>query len=238
MIDEIRKNVRVLRDLRGFPTLGTALAGILMVMAVGVAGCNIVVPVAYVIEGPGMIPAEYTLRETSTAVFIEDSENKLPRTALRGILGVEITQLLIENKVMSAGMFVDARDMIGLVRAMETSGRRASIERIGREAGVEQVIYVKIEGFALTLDGVTPRPTAVCSVKVLDLAAGTRVYPIDNKNGRETVGQLREVDPARFESFAKARLIEDELAVRLGRNVAQIFYEHDRVDLGENLGIR
>ena len=46
MIDEIRKNVRVLRDLRGFPTLGTALAGILMVMAVGVAGCNIVVPVA------------------------------------------------------------------------------------------------------------------------------------------------------------------------------------------------
>ena len=87
MIDEIRKNVRVLRDLHGFPTLGTALAGILMVMAAGVAGCNIVVPVAYVIEGPGMIPAEYTLRETSTAVFIEDSENKLPRTALRGILG-------------------------------------------------------------------------------------------------------------------------------------------------------
>ena len=234
MPDDITNNVSATRGSRFI----AACAGLLMILAAGIGGCNIVVPVAYVIEGPGMIPAEFTLRDTSTAVFIDDSENNFPRTALRGILGVEITQLLIDNKVMPASMFVDARDMIGLVRAMETNGRRVSIERIGREAGVEQVIYVKIDGFALTLDGVTPRPTAVCSVKVLDLAAGTRVYPVDNKKGRETVGQLREVDPARFESFAKARIIEDDLAVRLGKNVAQLFYEHDRVDLGENLGIR
>ncbi|MBC04627.1 MAG: hypothetical protein CMJ34_15195 [Phycisphaerae bacterium] len=216
----------------------SACAGFLLVLAAGIAGCNIVVPVAYVIEGPGTIPAEYDLRQASTAVFIDDSENKFPRTSLRGVLGVEITQLLIDNKVMPASMFVDARDMIGLVRAIETNGRRASIERIGREAGVEQVIYVKLEGFSLTLDGVTPRPTAVCSVKVLDLAAGTRVFPLDDSKGRETVGQLREVDPARFDAFAKMRIIEDDLAVRLGRNVAQLFYEHERVNLGENLGIR
>ena len=52
------------------------------------------------------------------------------------------------------------------------------------------------------------------------------------------MAQLREVDPALFETFAKSRIIEDDLAMRLGRNVAQIFFEHDRVDLGENLGIR
>lgn len=234
MPDQTTDTVRRTRGSR----VVSLCAGLLAILAAGITGCNIVVPVAYVLEGPGMIPAEYTLRDTSTAVFIDDAENKLPRTALRGIIGVEITQLLIENKVMPASNFVDARDMIGLVRAMETNGRRASIERIGREAGVEQVVYVKIEGFSLTLDGITPRPTAVCAVKVLDLAAGTRVYPADNKDGRETVGQLREVDPARFEAFAKMRIIEDDLAVRLGKNVAQLFYEHDRVDLGENLGIR
>ena len=234
MPDAINETVPAHRGSRSL----AVLAGVLLALAAGIAGCNIVVPVAYVLEGPGKIPAEFNLRQTNTAVFIDDSENKLPRTSLRGIVGVEITQLLIDNKVMPASMFVDARDMIGLVRAIETNGRRASIERIGREAGVEQVIYVKIEGFALTLDGVTPRPTAVSSVKVLDLAAGTRVYPVDNKKGRETVGQLREVDPSQFDAFAKMRIIEDQLAVRLGKNVAQLFYEHDRVDLGENLGIR
>lgn len=214
------------------------LAGILVLLSAGIAGCNVIVPVAYVLEGPGRIPAEYVLRDTSTAVFIDDSDNDFPRTALRAIVGVEITQQLIDNQALAPTQLVDARDVIGLVRAIETNGKQASIERIGREAGVEQVIYVKLDGFALTLDGVTPRPTAVCSVKVLDLASGIRVYPIDDSKGRETVAQLREVDPALFETFAKSRIIEDDLAMRLGRNVAQIFFEHDRVDLGENLGIR
>ena len=123
-----------------------------------------------------------------------------------------ITQALIDNKAVTPRNLVDARDVIALVRALETSGKRASIERIGREAGVEQVIYVELDGFSLTLDGVTPRPTAVCSVKVLDLAAGMRVFPADGTDNREVVAQNREVDPALFESFAKRRVVEDDLA--------------------------
>jgi hypothetical protein len=113
-----------------------------------------------------------------------------------------------------------------------------SIERIGREAGVEQIIYVSLDGFAMTLDGYTPRPTAVCSVKVLDLASGIRVFPIADPSGLEVIGQIREVDPINFESFAKRRQVEDNLANDLGENVGFLFYEHDRVDLGENLGVR
>ena len=43
--------------------VATAATGLLV-------GCNIVVPVAYVLEGPGTIPAAYELRETTTAVFV------------------------------------------------------------------------------------------------------------------------------------------------------------------------
>lgn len=222
------------RRSKGVATLAT----LLVFLSAGIAGCNIVVPVAYVLEGPGKIPAEYTLRDTSTAVFIDDSNSRFPRTALRAMVGVEVTQQLIDNKAVTASMMVDSRDVIGLVRAIETNGKRATIERIGREAGVEQVVYVKLEGFAMTLDGVTPRPTAVCSVKVLDLASGMRVFPLEEGKGRETVAQLREVDPSLFETFAKTRIIEDNLALKLGRNISQLFYEHERVDLGENLGIR
>ena len=214
------------------------VAGLVVLAAAGLPGCNVIVPVAYVLEGPGTIPAEYQLRETSTAVFVDDRDNNFPRTALRAIVGVEITEQLIANKALPPSLMVDARDMIGLARALESSDNRVSIERIGREAGVEQVIYVELEGFALTTDGVTPRPTAMCRVKVLDLAAGMRVYPMDTATGQEVIANIREVDPSLFESFAKRRRIEDDLAMRLGKTVAELFYEHERIDLGENLGIR
>ncbi len=141
---------------------------------------------------------------------------------------------------------VDGRMRVGrhparpdLGATIETSDRRVSIERIAREAGVEQIVYVEVKGFALTLDGFTPRPTAVANIKVLDVAANTKVFPGGgNPGGREVVAQVREVDPSNYESFAKRRRVEDDLAFKMGVTVAELFYEHQRVDLGENLGIR
>ena len=228
-------------DLHLLRRAALGFVGLLAFAALGVApsGCNIIVPVSYVIEGPGTIPAEFTLRETTTAVFIDDRNNDLPRTALRAMVGVEITQRLIDNDAVPGSMLVDSRDVMALVRSLETSDRRVSIERIAREAGVEQLIYVEVKGFALTLDGFTPRPTAVASIKVLDVAADTKVFPGGgNPGGREVVGQVREVDPSNYQSFAKRRRVEDDLAFKLGETVAELFYEHERIDLGENLGIR
>lgn len=218
-----------------------AVAGLAFCALLGTAspGCNVIVPVSYVIEGPGTIPAEFNLRDTTTAVFIDDRNNVLPRTALRAMVGVEITQRLIDNDAVASSMLVDSRDVMALVRSLETSEQRVSIERIAREAGVEQIIYVEVKGFALTLDGFTPRPTSMASVKVIDVAAGTKVFPGGgNPGGREVVAQAREVDPSNYESFAKRRRVEDDLAFKLGDTVAELFYEHERVDLGENLGIR
>lgn len=230
------RSIGIRRSL--FARVAAAATGLTVLVASGLPGCNVIVPVAYVLEGPGKIPAEFELRETSTAVIVDDRDNNFPRTSLRAIVGVQITDQLIANEVLPGSMLVDARDMIGLTRALESSEKRVSIERIGREAGVEQVIYVQLEGFALTLDGVTPKPTAVCRVKVLDLSAGMRVFPVEEPSGNEITAEIREVDPALFESFAKRRRIEDDLAMRLGLVVAEVFYEHERVNLGENLGIR
>lgn len=203
------------------------------------AGCNYIVPVAYMIEGPGLIDAEFELRDTVTAVFVDDRENVFPRTSLRAMVAESIVDQLVKEGAVAPDKMIDARDTLALARSLETSSNRLSIERIGREAGAEQVIYVELEGFALTLDGFTPRPTSVCRVKVLDLATSSRVYPMGAAGeGREIVTQLREVDPASFESFARRRKIEDLLATDTGVEVAKMFHQHDRVDLGENLGVR
>ncbi len=230
---------RSTRSTRSTRSIHGVLPLLLILVTGGIlAGCNIIVPVAYVLEGPGTIPAQYVLRETSTAVFIDDPDTVFPRTSLRSMVGVRITEDLISSGTIPSSMMVDSRDVLALARALETSESRVTIERIGREAGVEQIIYVSLDGFAMTLDGFTPRPTAVCSVKVLDLASGTRVFPAANPTGLEVIGQIREVDPINFESFAKRRQVEDNLAMELGKNVGFLFYEHDRVDLGENLGVR
>ncbi|MCH2162675.1 MAG: hypothetical protein MK085_12490, partial [Phycisphaerales bacterium] len=207
--------------------------------AVLVAGCNIIVPVSYVIEGPGTIDPEYVLRDTTTAVFVDDRDSVFPRTALRAIVADTIAEQLVAEKAISASNMINARDTLALARSLESASSRVSIERIGREAGAEQVVYVELVGFALTLDGFTPRPTSVCEVKVLDLTAGSRVYPGGGAvKGREVVAQLREVDPANFESFARRRKVEDQLATETGVDVAKLFHQHERVELGENLGVR
>jgi hypothetical protein len=132
---------------------------------------------------------------------------------------------------------INARQAIALARSLESASNRITIEKIGLEAGAEQVVYVELNGFALTLDGFTPRPTSVCEVKVIDLAANARVYPNPtSNNGREVISQIREVSPDSFTSFARRRKVEDELAEKTGVEVAKIFHEHERVDLGENLG--
>ena len=87
-------------------------------------------PVAYVIEGPGTIPAEFQLRDTSTAVFVDDRDNAFPRTALRAMVGVEITDRLIANEVLPARMLVDSRDVMPFVWGM---GAHGVVDRAARK---------------------------------------------------------------------------------------------------------
>ena len=67
--------------------LPLAMTGVATLLALPLASCNIVTPIAYAIEGPGQIDAEYTLPDKKTVVFVDDPRNILPRTALRTAIG-------------------------------------------------------------------------------------------------------------------------------------------------------
>jgi hypothetical protein len=215
------------------------LASVVLSGLAVLAGCNILVPVAYVLEGPGQIEAEYELRDVATVVFVDDQKSTFPRMALRAIVAETIAEQLVTTGTLPAAKMISARDTLALARQLESASNRVSIARIGREAGAEQIIYVTLEGFALTLDGHTPRPTSICRVKVIDLAVGRRVYPgAALPSGRAVQTQLREVDPDNFKTFARRRKVEDELAFETGVDVANLFHKHERVNLGEHLGYR
>ena len=126
------------------------------------------------------------------------------------------------------------RELVGKLREQSTSvegAQRAALlvtnELEKLQGGVEEAKF-----------GVREQQANIAGNKSAVERVARQLSRAEEGKGRETVAQLREVDPSLFETFAKTRLIEDSLAIKLGRNISEVFYEHERVDLGENLGIR
>jgi hypothetical protein len=223
-----------------------SLVGLAAAALVSAPGCNVTAPAAYMLFGPGSNPAEHTLAPVRTVVFVDDRSNVLPRTVLRVQIGDRIAQDLLSRKLVPS--VVAPRDAIALTRQREDSARPLSIAAIGRELEAQQVVYVQVTSFTLAGDGafsnpgvgtgVGVTPTAKASVKVIDIAAGERVYPLAETGGRDVVATTREIDPGNLRTVAQRRAAEEALAEKLGATIARLFYEHDRVPLGENLGPR
>ena len=207
-------------------------------------GCNVVAPALYAVDGAGKIDAEHELAAVRTVVFVDDRRNVFPRTALRTSIGEAIAKDLLARELVPS--IVSPRDAIALARQKESGSRPLSIASIGRELDAQQVIYVQVDSFSLAGDGGTEgagfgvRPTASCRVKVIDCVANVRSYPVGDigESGRLVTSRIREVDPEAFRTVASRRAVEDRLAARMAIDIAQLFYEHDRVDLGQNLGTR
>jgi hypothetical protein len=98
--------------------------GALALSVPALTSCNIVTPVAYIIEGPGQIEAEFTLADKKTVVFVDDPRNILPRSALLTAIGDGVSFDLMEREILSST--VSTAQAISVARGMseaETLGR-------------------------------------------------------------------------------------------------------------------
>ena len=213
----------------------SALLGAGLVMS----GCNYLAPANYILEGAGQTPAEHTLEQVETLVFVDDATNVLPRTLLRSSMATDLSNDLMARMLVSGT--VSPTDAMAMVRARERNGSRMSIESIASEVGVTQMIFVEMESFSLTERQYIPRPNASCFVKVLDMNKGARVYPIDalgDEGGRRVSVTMREIPPETMRSASGRRQAQMNLASTLAEAVVKLFYEHATKELGENLGIK
>lgn len=225
------------------PSLGRALACAMLAGAGALlASCNIITPVAYAIEGPGQIDAEYTLPKKKTVVFVDDPRNIFPRTALRTTLGDAVAFDLMRRELLDST--VATRDAIALARASggADAGNLTSIESIARMLDCAQVIHVQPTIFDIAGRNDTQglRPTAIVRVKVLDMEQRIRAYPAAEilPEGREVTATIREDDSSVLRTRSGRVQVEDELVRKVASEVTKLFYKHDRLDLGENLGTR
>jgi len=231
------------RTQHSLPVARALLAlGALALAVPALVSCNIVTPIAYAIEGPGQIEAEFKLADKKTVVFVDDPRTILPRSALRTQIGDAVSIELMQRDILSSTV-PTAEAIVQSRRASGSGGRQlASIEKIGRDLDCAQVIHVVPEIFDLfgRSDAQGLRPTMIVRVRVYDLDARARVYPASETlpEGREVVATIRESSLGGSMSRSDMAMVEDRLAQRAALQVARLFYKHDRIDLGENLGTR
>jgi hypothetical protein len=139
---------------------------------------------------------------------------------------------------------VASRDAIAVARSGSAGNAQKlmTVEAVGKALDCAQVIHIQPTVFDLTgrTDDRGIRPTAIVQVKVLDLEMRVRTYPAAQSmpDGREVTAIIREESSDGLRTRAGRTQIEDQLARKIALEVAQLFYQHDRVDLGENLGTR
>ena len=206
------------------------------------ASCNIITPLTYAVDGPGQTDAEYTLPNKKTVVFVDDPRNILPRTALRTSIGDAVSFDLMGRELLTST--VATRDAIAIARAGSggNANKLMSVEAVAHALDASQVIYIKpiIFDLAGRSDAQGLRPTATVFVKVLDIDAKMRMFPASDAmpDGRELSATIRESDPNILRTRAGRTQVEEELAKKLAIDIGRLFYKHDRIDLGENLGTR
>ncbi|TVQ64307.1 MAG: hypothetical protein EA379_01900 [Phycisphaerales bacterium] len=204
------------------------LAGALSLSALAtMAGCNYISAGMYLVGGGPKIEAVYSLDGSrTTVVFVDDRTNVVPRRSLRMIIGQQAEETLMLQKVLKPEMVIPTQSALRAVQ-QERSNEPMSIVDVGRAVGSDVVIYVIVDRFTLSREGVAYEPFAAGRAKVFDAANNYRMWPAS------AVGHAFQVEiPVRPDAaptgVSERLAAEEALARRFGEAVAQLFYTRER----------
>ena len=215
-----------------------AVAGAIGVAAMTTAGCNVVAPIVYLIEGPPSRDAEFILPQVRTVVFVDDRRNiiRLNARGLRQRMADTLTQELLDRKLLTD--MILPRDAMGLAQSRDRHGDLLSVEEIARGIGAEQLIYVRVMSFTESADGMSPNPAASVEVRIMDVASRTWVYPSSEVGDsvRPVQVVLPEFDPQSVQTTSARLQLHQALADAMAVQIAKLFYKHEIKELGSRLG--
>ena len=198
----------------------------LALLALLPAGCNYIAPAMILLTPPPSVEAQYKLDKTRVAViFIDDPQNRIPRRSLRQLAGQIAEQDLITRGVMPASMMIPSQTAMQAT-SRETDGNRLSIVDIGRSLGADVVIYVQVDAFGLSRDGVTLQPYVVARLRVIDAKNNTRLFP-ETGSTHPVVYESRQQAGDIPRTTSERSAAEQRLAERLGIGIARTFYKYE-----------
>lgn len=129
---------------------------------------------------------------------------------------------------------------MAVARNRDRDGDLLSMVGIGEAVGAQQMIYVEMLSFRGSPDNITPKPSAACRVKILDVVNRTRLFPPPDaeKAWQDVAVQSPPVSTELYQSDQGRRQIEQLMAKMLGDQIAKLFYEHIPDEVGTRLQSR
>ncbi len=212
------------------------LGRLLLPLAAGAAGlcvaampgCDYMAAAAYVIEGPPKVERQFELDDTKkVVVFVDDRSGTMPRKGLRRVIGQTAEETLLAEKALKAELVIPSAAAIAAV-TQEKRGEPLSVVEVGRTVGADVVVYVNVEKFTLSRDGVGAgnQPFAVAYVKVFDTASNRRIWPPESLG--KPIMYTAAAGTQAPETLGERAKAEDALAKRLGLEVARLFFTYER----------
>lgn len=198
----------------------------LVVLAAASAGCNIVAPIYVLAAGPPKIPAEHQLdRMRPVAVVIDDPDSVVPSLGYRRVMLATVQERLAERAKVKE--VIDSRDTMAVLQR-DSAQERMSLTEIGRAIGAEQVIWARVEGFSLAARTGEYRPNAQLRVKVIDVTANEKAWPVEPVGGYLLDVTMRVRPDYVPTSGPEVRSAMEELAEYAGRALAELFYSEEK----------
>jgi hypothetical protein len=198
---------------------------LLLLSPVCLAGCNLITTMGILFAPRQTVPAQFELTRGRVALVVDCLRPDQDNPVFTRALADKTIELFRANKV--AAQIVPQQELVRL-RQTYPDFRRWSIQRIGRQLGAEQVLYVAVDTlvFQDRPDNPVVMPYASLRVKVIgthELSPNERLWP-DDEEGCPVVCRRPPVE-------AISREVVDIEAAKLGRDTAQyvarLFFKWD-----------
>lgn len=222
--------MRVARCEKWYVALRSWLAAVLLVLTGAVVpSCNIVGPAVVFLSPPPSNKAVVELDDKLTHVFfIDDLRSRVPKRSLREHMAESAEGAVLEEKALTPEKLLSAKAVQRAI-ASDRHGEALSIVDVGKRAGADVVIYVTIDGWGLSKDGVTAAPFVNARVKLLDCAANKRVWPNNEEGYRLNLAPSMQQGAMPLGLSERGKM-EETLAKQFGLALGQMFYKHYQED--------
>lgn len=213
------------------------MIGLLLPMAAAVlTGCALPAFITNVVS-PEKILAVHTLTPRTTLVIVDDPGRALGDPNLAAVVAANVGHHLTHNQAINEAQVVPQDRLTDLAGRLGDSYLTTPIDRVGKQLEAGQVIHVLIRSVSMQVTANYYRPTAVVEVKVIDADTGQRLFPAPGAYPSTTATspgfalttkmRHRTLDDSRRDAAA---LMARHLSERIGRDVAELFFDHPKPD--------
>jgi hypothetical protein len=204
-------------------------AAVLLCLIGSLAGCEALL--GWISMATRATPAEFKLEGRKTLIMVETSKGTTTDKTMPGTIAGAVTQLLVDNKVLAHGDVVPPAKLAAVRRAAGDDFALMPIARLGRKAGAEQIVYVKLITMRLRNTPAMGDSSATVEVRVIDAVSGRRLFPVQDATGTPgDPGRVLETEMFRSNISGEAYVVDTmlrlRLAKRVGEHVARLFYLH------------